>query len=181
MLRQQIRRRILALPTSIKEEKEKNISSRLFNLVSHICSEKLFTRLGVFSPLSDEPVWWESFNNDLQWLAVHMEDDSQLGFYEVSPSEYRKSRGVLQLEDRDPKTLNSPEVILVPGIGFSRTGDRLGRGKGYYDRYLEKFSGISIGVFFAESECENVLAEGHDMKLDFIVTDKELINLKNKY
>ena len=138
----------------------------------------MFTNLGVFSPLKDEPVWWEDFLDDLNWQGVHMGESFQLGFYSVSKTEYQKTRGVLTLPDINQRQSGVPEVILVPGLGFTSRGERLGRGKGYYDRYLKNFSGITIGVFFSESKCSDVFAESHDMTLDFIVTDKEVLQIK---
>ena len=65
-----------------------------------------------------------------------------------------------------PKTL-----CLVPGLGFARAGDgvvRLGRGGGYYDRWLARFapSVITLGVGFSVQSVEVLPAEAHDRTLD---------------
>lgn len=69
-----------------------------------------------------------------------------------------------------------PEVILVPGIGYTQEKYRLGTGKGMYDRFLSttKNLPISIGCFYSCSLCE-FPKENHDIPLDIIVTDKKFL------
>jgi 5-formyltetrahydrofolate cyclo-ligase len=69
--------------------------------------------------------------------------------------------------------------ILVPGLAFSRDGGRLGRGKGYYDRYLERLEGVDticIGVCFNAQALDSVPIEEHDKKMAYILTEEELLH-----
>jgi len=66
----------------------------------------------------------------------------------------------------------SPDWILVPGLAFSLKGERLGRGKGYFDRYLGHYSGIKIGVCWSCQIQEQLPIEAHDCSMDFIITEK---------
>ncbi|MDD5597766.1 MAG: 5-formyltetrahydrofolate cyclo-ligase [Victivallaceae bacterium] len=68
---------------------------------------------------------------------------------------------------------------LVPGVAFDKIGARLGRGKGIYDRLLKNSNGLSIGIFYECQRADKVPAGEHDQKLDMIVTEKVIINLKN--
>ncbi len=69
---------------------------------------------------------------------------------------------------------------LVPGVAFDITGARLGRGGGIYDRLLSNSDGLSIGVFYECQKADRVPSAEHDRKLDMIVTEKMIINLKTK-
>ena len=71
------------------------------------------------------------------------------------------------------------DVALVPGIAFDRSGRRLGRGGGYYDRLLARLpaTALRIGVFFSVQELDEVCEETHDRRLDLIVTENELIEI----
>ncbi len=64
-----------------------------------------------------------------------------------------------------------PDWLFVPGLGFSLKGSRLGRGKGYYDRYLENSQAIKIGIAWSEQIIEQIPVESHDCHMDFIVTE----------
>jgi 5-formyltetrahydrofolate cyclo-ligase len=62
------------------------------------------------------------------------------------------------------------DVVLVPGVAFDAQGHRLGRGKGYYDRFLQSVSDIKkIGVCFDFQKVESVPAEAHDVVVDIVV------------
>ncbi|PIZ31765.1 MAG: 5-formyltetrahydrofolate cyclo-ligase [Alphaproteobacteria bacterium CG_4_10_14_0_8_um_filter_53_9] len=71
-----------------------------------------------------------------------------------------------------------PRVIIVPMVGYTKQGHRVGYGGGYYDRTLAEapFPTLTIGVCYTELEAGVLLQpEAHDKKLDFIVTGKEVI------
>jgi len=63
------------------------------------------------------------------------------------------------------------DLIVVPGMAFDRQGHRLGRGKGYYDRFLIKYPEVkTIGICFSFQLLEEVPAEPHDQIIDEIIT-----------
>ena len=63
-----------------------------------------------------------------------------------------------------------PDVILVPGMAFDAKGHRLGRGKGYYDRFLERSNSVrTIGVCFDFQKVAEVPTEKHDLSVDEII------------
>ncbi len=64
---------------------------------------------------------------------------------------------------------------LIPGLGFDRRLRRLGRGGGYYDRFLEVNQYLKVGVGFSDQLVDELPTEGHDVGLDVIVTDREVI------
>lgn len=69
----------------------------------------------------------------------------------------------------DKKTL-----IIIPSVGLDKKGNRLGMGAGYYDRYLEKHTkGITLGCVFSFALLEKIPSENHDIKVHYIITEKE--------
>lgn len=64
--------------------------------------------------------------------------------------------------------------VLVPGLAFDKNGGRLGRGKGYYDRALSSFGGLTVGLGFSAQLIERVPAEKWDVPLDAIVTEESV-------
>ncbi|MEZ4871916.1 MAG: 5-formyltetrahydrofolate cyclo-ligase [Bdellovibrionales bacterium] len=74
--------------------------------------------------------------------------------------------------------LNDLAVILVPGVAFDHRGFRLGMGKGFYDRALKGFSGMTIGIGFNQQvQREPLPVNDWDLPLNFIVTDQLVLNL----
>ncbi|MGA2787538.1 MAG: 5-formyltetrahydrofolate cyclo-ligase [Verrucomicrobiota bacterium] len=62
------------------------------------------------------------------------------------------------------------DLVLVPGVAFDLSGNRLGRGKGFYDQLLAKISGVKCGVGYDFQLLEKIPAEPHDAKVDFVIT-----------
>lgn len=98
----------------------------------------------------------------MDWSELRSLDEvarTRFGIFEPTPENLRPA---------DP-----PEnaVALVPGIAFTRTGDRIGYGAGYYDRFLGSFRGLKIGLAFDLQLVEAIPTEPHDVPLDILVTE----------
>ena len=76
-----------------------------------------------------------------------------------------------------PVAGNSLDLVLVPGIGFSADGGRLGRGKGYFDRLLAAIPGVTCGVAFDCQVTSEVPVESHDVVLNCILTPTRWLRL----
>ena len=72
-----------------------------------------------------------------------------------------------------------PDILLVPLVGYDNDLNRLGYGGGFYDRYIEKIEKIKkvikIGLAFSFQKINNIPLNQYDKKLDFIVTEKEIL------
>ena len=94
----------------------------------------------------------------------------------------RDSYGILEPPPSNP--IYDPEndlgsaVCFVPGLVYDKAGYRLGYGKGFYDRFLNNFPGLSVGVTFSELLSDNLPADIHDVPVNAIITDKESVRIK---
>ena len=70
-----------------------------------------------------------------------------------------------------------PNILLIPLVGFDDQLNRLGYGGGYYDRYLSKvkYKIIKIGVGFSFQKINNIPINSHDIKLDCVITERQII------
>ncbi len=66
------------------------------------------------------------------------------------------------------------DMVIVPGLGFTPQGQRIGRGMGFYDRFLaqSQFVGLSCGLGFESQVIEAIPTLDHDMPLSMLVTDR---------
>ncbi len=74
-----------------------------------------------------------------------------------------------------------PDLIMVPLVAFDDHLNRIGYGKGYYDRSLRKISkikknAISLGIAYSFQKCQKIPTNKHDFKLDYIFTEKGIIS-----
>jgi 5-formyltetrahydrofolate cyclo-ligase len=75
-------------------------------------------------------------------------------------------------------SLEKFDLVLVPGMAFDLRGNRLGRGRGFYDRLLEKISGVKCGVGYDFQLMDAIPAEPGDVKLDFVFTPVRCVKSK---
>ncbi len=135
--------------------------------------------VAVFAPHTGEP--------DIEPLGAHAARKTlcyprvrgeELDFFRVSdPAALVLSRWKLREPLFDPAqavALEAIDLILVPGIAFTRAGARLGRGGGFYDRLLGNplLRAVRIGIGFEVQVVGELPVEPHDMGVDRVVTEK---------
>ena len=84
------------------------------------------------------------------------------------------------LEPLKSKKIYVPDVMLLPLLAFDKNRNRLGYGKGYYDRYLSKTlkkkkQMIKIGIAFSFQKSKKIPFNSTDVKLDYILTEKGIL------
>ena len=62
-------------------------------------------------------------------------------------------------------------LCITPGLVFDNEGYRIGYGKGYYDRFFNKYDGVKIGITYKDTLLESIPHEEYDNQVDFIITD----------
>lgn len=83
--------------------------------------------------------------------------------------------------DIDSRRIVAPEdidLMLVPGIAFDKHGNRMGQGRGFYDRFLPylRDDSMTIGIAFDEQVVDEVAHESTDCRVDYIVTPTRVIS-----
>lgn len=139
--------------------------------------------VAIFSPIPSEPdieLLWKVAPGRFCYPRVA---EGKMEFVEVEKLEHLTTSSWHPhiREHRLPEArIVSPEeigAIVVPGLAFTKTGHRLGRGGGFYDRYLASLpaSTARIGVCFALQIVDALPMEPHDQRMNAIVTEEGLI------
>ena len=89
------------------------------------------------------------------------------------------SYGILEPGNKNKKI--TPDLIMVPLVAFDDKLNRIGYGKGYYDRFLQKISKIrkktiSLGVAYSFQRCKKIPINKYDFRLDYIFTERGIIS-----
>ena len=68
---------------------------------------------------------------------------------------------------------NKFDLIIMPGVAFDITGNRIGYGGGYYDKYIYQLKNkpTILALAYEFQIINNIIAESHDIKLDYIITE----------
>lgn len=83
--------------------------------------------------------------------------------------------GVAEPKSVHPVNIESLDLIIVPMAAADRSGNRLGYGKGFYDRFLSETKALKAGLIFSDFLFEEIPVGEFDIKLDVIITEDEMI------
>lgn len=171
--------RIICLQNRNKLSKsEQTIASKTIcdTLSSFIKKDKVLS----YMPLKNE-VDVTAFNI-LKETAYPYVDGDNLLFYKANSF----IEGSFHIKEPDIKKSTLVDIddysyILVPLVGFDERCHRLGRGKGYYDRFLKNKNLIKIGIAFEIQKQDKIICDNNDIDLDYVITEKQIyINLGRK-
>lgn len=185
-LRRELKNWLNAIEDISKREWNKRISHSVDEFIHQFSQEKITNHqmplVGGYFPMTDEAGWLTELMNYPMLCFPHVDNDShQLRFYQSSVKDLKKIHlfgKELFVPDASGKEV-FPELIIVPGLSFSPEGKRLGRGGGFYDRYLESFNGAKVGICY-EGQLRNSLpTEPHDQEVDVVVTETRVMRIKN--
>lgn len=110
-------------------------------------------------------------------LFLPVIDGEHLRMYPYSGPQSLK-RGVFGILEPIPNSdIKIPEIslIIVPGVAFDKNRNRMGRGKGYYDRFLKHTKAYKIGICYGFQLINEVPAEPFDIPMDMVITESEVI------
>ena len=123
-----------------------------------------------FAPRCDEPDWTiGGLDVEKTWAFPRVEN-GEMSFWRVSSME-DFSLGTFNIrEPLSREVAPPPDLILVPALAFTATGQRLGRGGGFYDRFLAEMPAPSLGIAFACQVLGSLPTEEHDTSVTDVVT-----------
>ena len=109
-------------------------------------------------------------SRDMEFHYIESFDDLSSGAFSV-----------LEPQESNPIVTDfSGCLMIVPGMQFDMQGYRIGYGKGYYDRYMVKFKGISVGICYAD-ELKPFMYHGrYDRAVNIVLTDKKIRTCKRQ-
>ncbi len=177
-LRVQFKKRIHSLSPQEKAAQSEAIVAQLASFFKK--QQGVWT---LFSPLKDEPNLEHLLQDcsHIQWVFPVVISKTEMVFKRLlDVNQWVTSAwGVDEPSDSaEPVSIQNINGVIVPGLAFDRRGYRLGRGGGYYDRFLQNFKGLKLGVTFSESlSMEALPSEPHDQQLNIIVSPFEWIDL----
>ena len=124
--------------------------------LSHLINRAFADKKRVFVPITDKD------NKDIELFEITGDMSFCVGDFGIKvPEKKIKCEGV--------------DVMLVPGLGFSFHGARVGWGGGYYDRLIPKMSAVTVGVCYEFQLVGTIETEPHDLFMNYILTESEMV------
>lgn len=130
--------------------------------------------VAMFSPLSDEPQIWPLVDelSKTKTVVLPRVEGDVMNFYHYEPGMLSKgSFGIMEpvlCEAIEPSEI---DLMVVPGVAFTADGYRMGRGKGYYDKYMSSdgFRAMKVGVCYSCQLVDGLPVEEHDVRMDKVI------------
>lgn len=176
LFRQEFRSRLLALPPDTVHSAGVQVARLLAPLVEG-------RRVAAFSPVRGEPEFTASLNGPRAVAYPRcLPALRKLAFaWMQAPPAVAGEHGIPAPDPAEPAAdPHDFDVVLVPGACFSPTGDRLGWGAGYYDRFLADVGDSSLlcGIANDFQIVEHLPIEPHDVPVDMIITPTRVIHCR---
>ena len=174
VVRRAIRARLRELTTDSRRER----SARLRRLVTGLPEWRRASRVLSFASTPTEPDLDPMPKDvpEVEFCYPKVEGD-HLEVYRVSsPDELTVSSVAIREPDpaRHERIVPSElDLLLIPGLAFTKGGERLGRGCGFFDRFLggQEIRGVRVGICFDFQVLETIPQLAHDVVVDVVVTD----------
>ena len=130
--------------------------------------------VAMFSPLPDEPQVWPLVDelSKRKTVVLPRVEGDVMNFYCYDKNSMAiGSYGINEPQNGLPVAPYEIDAVVVPGLAFTEGGARMGRGKGYYDKYLSQsdFSALKIGVCYREQIVPEIPLEEHDVMMDVVI------------
>ena len=181
-LRKQIKIKLANLSENEKIKQSENVANILFNHPKFQQSKRISLYLSMKNEIQTPKILKHSLENnksvfipkyvgnDMEMVKIESMED-----YDSLPETKWKIKQPLDDDNTREEASSSGglDLIIVPGVGFSVDGLRLGHGKGYYDNYISKIMSIKtpylIGLAFDVQMCDYIPTSDHDKKLDEVI------------
>ena len=180
MNKSQIRNKIIKIR---KKKFDKNLNINLGKFISHLKIDKLnLKNIGGYYPsnyeIDDLDILDLLEKKNFKISLPVIRKNNQMDFFKWSKNDPLKINKFGIPEPISSKKFY-PDILLVPLVGYDNDLNRLGYGGGFYDRYIEKIEKIKevikIGLAFSCQKIKNIPLSKYDKKLDFIITEKEIL------
>jgi 5-formyltetrahydrofolate cyclo-ligase len=175
ILRSELLRSLTALSNDEIQSLSFSVTNQIIKLLKMF--PELTSQIGAgYLPLEAEiaPVYQALLHAVPVTLAYPIKNGDAMGF--AIPDGMPRGRIWLDRPYHEVK----PDWLFIPGVGFGLDGKRLGRGKGYYDRYLADSKALKIGIAWSGQLNEKIPVESHDCHMDFIITEKFCWDIKQQ-
>ena len=172
--KRKVRQAVRAEIAKLSAEEKSAFSAQIFSNTTLLKKIEQASVIALFVSFADEPEtakFIEQLSHHKRVVVPRIEGED-MKFYDVSKGLRKGAFGIMEPTATTPIEPSEIDVMIIPGVAFTHSGARLGRGKGFYDKYLSHkgFRAYTIGVCYPCQLVEELPTEPHDKQLDLIVT-----------
>lgn len=180
-LKKELRDNIIKKRTDLSAEQKDKLDRELCSRFTRLICYKHAKSVILYASLKSEPDTFSIMQQILKAgkrlaLPRCVVEKTEMIFYEVRSNEdlVKGSYGIMEPNPSRCKRIDpfTFDIALVPALAFDSYGYRIGYGKGYYDRFLDRFEGTKIGMAYSDFLLKKLPRGRFDRKVDIILTEK---------
>jgi 5-formyltetrahydrofolate cyclo-ligase len=183
-LRKEIKEKRRKQTKEENRKKSKEIKEKLFGLKEFKEAETILFYISYDGEVFTHDMILESFYKKNIIVPISNKEDSSLTLSHLKSWEELSigSYGILEPRIEKIRKTNPDEIdlFIVPGVGFDESGNRLGHGKGYYDRLLKAANAPIVGLCFEFQIVDKIPTNKNDVPVDILITEKRIIRPRDK-
>ncbi|XP_056316985.1 5,10-methenyltetrahydrofolate synthetase (5-formyltetrahydrofolate cyclo-ligase) [Danio aesculapii] len=185
-LRREIKSRVSAVSDQEKLRQSRVVSQKLFRHPKYLSSQRVAVFLNMHDEVATEEILQDIFRRGKTcFIPRYFTKSTHMDMLRLKDMEDMETLPLTAWNIRQPgdddkhrdEALDTGglDLILMPGLGFDKSGNRLGRGKGFYDTYLErcrthpKGKPYTIALAFKEQICAEIPVGEHDILIDEVL------------
>lgn len=175
-LRKKIKSILLNLSSDEKKQKDRNIYNKLIKMQELIKAETIFSYVSMHEEVDTINIIKYILKEKKKLFVPRVAlKTKQMDIIQISSLENLKigtyaTYNILEPGGRD-SCRKDFDILLIPGLGFDNENNRLGRGGGYFDKFLKNVKGLKIALCYREQIFESIPVVQHDIKVDLIISD----------
>ncbi len=183
VLRAELRRRLQAIDAQELRRRSADAAARLADLDAFQNAAAIMIFLPLVHEIDARPVavraWQAGKAVTVPRVGHEQRHMIPIEIRSLSDPLHTDHLGVQSPVAGEPIPVEMIDLVVVPGLAFDHAGRRLGRGGGYYDRFLNQpgFKGVTCGLALDEQLVDFVPTAQHDVDLDLLVTDRQVLDL----
>lgn len=173
MEKAEIRRKIRGLKSMLLESEKLSAAEEVFARLEQTAAFIMAERILMYHSLPDELSTHRFLDKWKSRKRFFLPRVNGVNLDILPYDESRLELGAFQIEEPTGTNTVSPgeiELVVVPAVAYDRAGNRLGRGKGFYDRLLASTKATKIGVAYEFQMVDSIPAEPHDVKMDIVIS-----------
>ena len=171
-MKKEVRKELLYLRDNLEDRYNKSmiIKNKILDLDIYKNSKVIGLYYSMKSEVDTKELIKDSLSLGKKVLLPRIINKNKMIFIEINnDTEYDKSPfGVMEPIGEEYKDI---DLIICPGVAFDKENNRLGYGRGYYDKYLAKHDIYKIGICYHEQLIDKLDIEEHDIKMNSVITD----------
>lgn len=173
-------------PAELKKRLDKALTAQVLSLDEFKCCETLFVFISSPIECDTSGIINEAFRQGKKVAVPRCVDKyGKMDFYFIETIDDLSPGSFSLMEPDTTKCLKVTDytkgLCIVPGLCFDYEGYRVGFGKGYYDRFLSAFRGITVGICYSRYTEKRLPRGAHDRHTDILVTEKFINRMVKRY